>query len=58
MPVTLQQLAPAWPSYHLDQIALHALGVTQAPLLQHVLVLCGFTGAFLWLAARRLRRNG
>lgn len=58
LPTTLQRIAPAWPSYHLDRIALHALGVVQAPLLQHVLVLCGFTGVFLWLAARRLRRHG
>lgn len=58
LPKTLQQIAPAWPSYHLDQIALRALGVTQQPMLPHVLVLCGFTAGFLWLAARRLRRNG
>ena len=58
LPTTLQQIAPLWPSYHLDQIALHALGVTNVPVTQHVLVLCGFTVGFLWLAARRLRRNG
>ena len=58
LPATLQRIAPVWPSYHLDQIALHALGVTHDPILQHVLVLCGFTVGFLWLAARRLRRNG
>jgi len=27
-------------------------------LLPHVLVLAGFTAVFLWIAARRLRRNG
>jgi ABC-2 type transport system permease protein len=58
LPATLQRIAPIWPSYHLDQVALHALGVTQAPILQHVLVLCGFTVGFLWLAARRLRQYG
>lgn len=58
LPTTLQQIAPLWPSYHLDQIALHALGVTNTPVTQHVLVLSGFTAGFLWLAARRLRRNG
>ncbi len=58
LPTVLQRSAPVWPSYHLDQIALHALGVTQEPILQHVLLLCGFTAGFLWLAARRLRRNG
>ena len=58
LPTSLQRIAPVWPSFHLDQIALRALGVTHAPVTQHVLVLCGFTVAFLWLAARRLRRNG
>jgi ABC-2 type transport system permease protein len=58
LPAALQRIAPIFPSYHLDQIALHALGVTQGPVLQHVLVLCGFTVGFLWLAARRLRRHG
>lgn len=58
LPETLQYIAPVWPSYHLHRIALNGLGVIQEPVLQHVLVLCGFTAAFLWLAARRLRRNG
>lgn len=58
LPATLQRIAPVWPSYHLDRIALNALGVTQEPILTHVLVLSGFTAGFLWLAARRLRRIG
>ena len=58
LPETLQNIAPVWPSYHLHRIALNGLGVIQEPVLQHVLVLCGFTAGFLWLAARRLRRNG
>ncbi|MDQ3160286.1 MAG: ABC transporter permease [Pseudomonadota bacterium] len=58
LPDALQRIAPVWPSYHLDQIALRALGVTHDPVLTHVVVLCGFTAGFLWLAARRLRRNG
>ena len=58
LPNALQQIAPVWPSFHLDRIALHALGVTQEPITQHVLVLFGFTAGFLWLAVRRLRRNG
>ena len=58
LPNTLQQIAPVWPSYHLDRIAMHALGVTQEPITQHALVLCGFTAGFLWLAVRRLRRIG
>ena len=58
LPQALQRIAPVWPSYHLDRIAMHALGINQEPVLNHVLVLCGFTTGFLWLAARRLRRNG
>ncbi len=58
LPTFLQQLAPIWPSYHLDMLALAAVGMKQGPLLGHVLVLLGFTAAFLMLAARRLRRHG
>ena len=58
LPKFLQQLAPIWPSYHLDMLALAAVGMQQGPLLSHVLILLGFTAAFLLLAARRLRRHG
>lgn len=58
LPEALQNMAPVWPSYHLHRIALNGLGVIHEPVLQHVLVLCGFTAGFLWLAARRVRRNG
>lgn len=58
MPKVLQQLAPIWPSYHLNALAMAAVGLSDAPRLPHVLVLAGCTVAFLWLAARRLRRNG
>jgi ABC-2 type transport system permease protein len=58
MPKFLQQLAPVWPSYHLNQLALTAVGLGQEPRLGHVLALMGFTIVFLLIAARRLRRNG
>ncbi len=58
LPKFLQQLAPIWPSYHLDMLALAAVGMRQGSLLIHVLVLLGFTAVFLLLAARRLRRHG
>jgi ABC-2 type transport system permease protein len=58
MPKFLQQLAPLWPSYHLNALALSAVGLSDASRLPHVLVLAGFTLGFLLLAARRLRRNG
>jgi ABC-2 type transport system permease protein len=58
MPAFLRQLAPVWPSYHLNQLALSAVGLNDAPRLPHVLVLLAFTAACLLLAARRLRRHG
>jgi ABC-2 type transport system permease protein len=58
LPKVLQQIAPVWPSYHLDRLALAAVGMKQDGVLPHLLVLLGFTVAFLLLAARRLRRVG
>ena len=58
LPKFLQQIAPIWPSYHLDMLALAAVGLNKEPLLPHVLVLIGFAVGFVLLAARRLRRNG
>lgn len=58
MPKFLQQLAPVWPSYHLNVLAMRAVGLSDASRLPHLLVLAGFTIGFLLLAARRLRRNG
>jgi len=58
LPKFLQQIAPIWPSYHLDKIAMAAVGLNNEPLLPHVLVLFGFAVGFLLLATRRLRRYG
>ncbi|WP_449446748.1 ABC transporter permease [Thermomonas brevis] len=58
MPALLRQLAPVWPSYHLNTLALSAVGFDTGARWPHVLVLAGFTVAFLLLAARRLRRHG
>ncbi|MBS0227507.1 MAG: ABC transporter permease [Proteobacteria bacterium] len=58
MPAVLQQLAPIWPSYHLNALALSAVGFDTGAGLPHVLILLGFTVGFLWIAARRLRRYG
>lgn len=58
LPAFLQRIAPVWPSYHLDMLALAAVGMNREPLLVHVLVLIGFAAAFLLMAARRLRRYG
>ncbi len=58
LPNFLQQIAPIWPSYHLDMLALAAVGMNNGPLLSHVLVLLAFAVGFALLAARRLRRHG
>lgn len=58
MPSFLQSIGPVWPSYHLDQLALSAVGLGQGNELVHVAVLLGFTVAFVLIAARRLRRHG
>ena len=58
LPKFLQQIAPVWPSYHLDMLALAAVGMNKGSLLGHALVLAGFAVAFLLMAARRLRRHG
>ena len=52
------QIAPIWPSYHLDMLALAAVVMKHGPVLGHGLVLAGFTAAFVLLAGRRLRRVG
>lgn len=58
LPGALRQLAPIWPSYHLNQLTQAAVGLNNGPLLGHVLVLAGFAIGFLLLATRRLRRYG
>ena len=59
MPKFLQQIAGLWPSYHLNQLALSAVGMPHAGSgAAHGMVLCAFAVACLWLAVRRLRRNG
>lgn len=58
MPGFLRELAPIWPSYHLNALSLAAVGMDDGPRLPHVAVLAAFAIASLALAARRLRRNG
>ena len=58
LPKSLQWVAPIWPSYHLDRIALIVVGIAHEPVLPHLLVLAGFGAAFFALAARRLRQVG
>ena len=58
LPKFLQQLAPVWPSYHLECIALAAVGIPHDALWPHMMVLAGFAAVFFALAVRRLRRVG
>jgi ABC-2 type transport system permease protein len=58
MPAFLQAIAPLWPAYHLNQLALSTVGLGQGGEALHVVVLAGYTAAFVAVAARRLRRHG
>jgi ABC-2 type transport system permease protein len=51
------RIAPLWPAYHLAQLALATIGRDDgSPLLPHVGVLAGFTGASFAIARRWLAR--
>ena len=58
LPPIIGQLAPIWPSYHLNMLALSAVGFDYGPAWPSLLVLAGFTTVFLLIAARRLSRYG
>jgi ABC-2 type transport system permease protein len=58
MPPILRTFAPIWPSYHLNRLALAAIGFDVGDLAVNVLVLAAVTVVLLLLAARRLRRLG
>lgn len=58
LPKVLQQIAPVWPSYHLHELGMTALGMGQSGVAGHIAVLLGYTVAFMAIAARRLRRYG
>jgi ABC-2 type transport system permease protein len=58
LPKFLQQIAPVWPAYQLDRLALASVGMNDEPLAGHLMVLLGVTAGFTLLAARRLRRHG
>lgn len=54
----LRAIAPAFPAWHLDQLALQAVGVQSGAVSPHLVALAGCTILCLWIAARRLRRVG
>lgn len=57
-PEAVQSLAVAWPSWHLGQLALDAVGQARdVPVAGHALALVATAALFLVLAARRLRQG-
>ena len=57
LPTILQTLAPAWPAYHLAQLALKGVGMDAGkPMLLHIGVLTLVTVVFFAWAQRRLSR--
>lgn len=55
---TLRAMAPLWPAWHLDQLALQAVGMQAGAPGPHLVALASCTVLCLWIAARRLRRVG
>ena len=59
LPAVLARLAPAWPSYHMGQVALKVVGMDAGqPLALHLAVLAVVTIGFFVLARARLARRG
>lgn len=57
LPSIIRTLAPAWPSYHLSQIALKVIDADAGePLALHLVVLVAITAVFFLLAQRRLSK--
>ena len=59
LPPVFAALAPAWPSYHLSQVALRVVGMDDGGSMPvHVAILAAVTALFFALARRRLRQFG
>jgi ABC-2 type transport system permease protein len=59
MPQFLQDIAPAWPAYHLAQMALATVGApNEGSTVAHVVVLVAVTLGFFLLAVRRMHGGG
>ncbi len=58
LPQLLRNLAPVWPSHHLNMLAQSAVGFDTGSPWPHVLWLAVFTGVTVALAGWRLRRFG
>ena len=58
LPKVLQQIAPVWPSYHLHELGMVAVGLQHGNVLGHLGILAGFAAVCFLIAARRLKRYG
>ena len=59
LPKIIQDTAPIWPSFHLSQLGLHALGIESVgSTLSHVASLLGVTVLCFTIAMRRLGNSG
>lgn len=58
LPSLVRNLAPLWPSYHLNALAQAALGFEVGSAWPHVLWLAVFSAVVFAIAAYRLRRHG
>ena len=57
LPPIFSALAPAWPAWHLAQLALSVVGVGGGHVATHAVVLAGVSVVFFLLARRRLARG-
>jgi ABC-2 type transport system permease protein len=61
LPESMSWEKPIWPQFHIDQLAMHAAGVTKYPLFPaqlSIAMLLGFTVLFSGIAVWRLARKG
>jgi len=61
LPKSMYWQTPIWPQFHIDQLAMHAAGVTKyqfEPLLIAIAVLVGYTAMFSVVAVWKLARKG
>lgn len=59
MPKMMQTIAPIWPTYHLQQLVMSAMGApSRGRNATHAVVLAAMSVVFTLLAVRRLKRNG
>ncbi|HEY6348843.1 MAG TPA: ABC transporter permease [Candidatus Angelobacter sp.] len=59
LPKFMQNIAPIWPTYHLQQLVMNTLGApSRGSTIGHAAALTGVTLVLTLLALRRLKRNG